>query len=295
MVLRSLIVCLGLAVCCGAVASSAPSFSASGVDDVMDLHGDLRNARLVLFVGGNQWMAMPAIVDAFLRRHPEAAPVFYETLPPGVLANQLAYGSLRIGALTISVPADVFMSGEARMDGVVRARLVERPSAYATNELAILVRRGNPKHIASMADLMRPDIRVALPNPVREGIARQIETALRKAGGESLVDAVMVRKVREGTTLLTTIHHRETPLWLGQGRADAGPVWLTEALYEERIGAPLAIVRIAPNSNVSATYQAAVTACAPHVRLAAAFVRFLESSQARAIFHSYGFGSPAGH
>lgn len=295
--LRSLIASLALAVCCGAVPSSTPSsvpsFSASGIDDAMDLHGDLRNAKLVLFVGGNEWMAMPAIVGAFIRRHPEADPVFYETLPPGILAAQLASGSLRVGTLTIAVPADVFMAGKRRMSEVFRAGLVREPTAYASNVLAILVRKDNPKRISSVTDLGRSDVRVAMPNPAYEGIARQIELSMREAGGAALVNAVMGTKIRNGTTVLTQIHHRQTPLWIVQGRVDAGPLWLTEGLNQQRLGAPVAVVRIPAAYNATATYQAAVTSHAPHARLAEEFVRFLETSQARDVFRSYGFGAPS--
>ena len=290
---RLLIAGVALVACCAAVPSSAPSFRATGIDDAMDLHGDLRNARLVLFVGGNEWMAMPAIVDAFVQRHPEAAPVFYETLPPGILAKQLAAGSLRVGSLTISVPADVFMAGKRRMADVVDAGLAKTPVTFASNDLAILVRRGNPKRVFGLTDLGRPGVRVAMPNPQYEGVARQIELALRKAGGQRLVDTVMTTKMRNGTTLLTQIHHRQTPLWIEQGRADAGPLWLTEALYQNRIRAPVTVVRIPAEYNVIATYQGAVVSGAPHPRLAAKFVEFLVSPQARDIFHAYGFGSPS--
>jgi ABC-type molybdate transport system substrate-binding protein len=292
-VLRPLLLALALAVCCGAASSTAPSFSASGIDEVSDLHGDLRNARLVLFVGGNQWMAMPAIVAAFVRAHPGAAPVFYETLPPGILEKQLASGSLRMGTLEITAPADIFMAGQRRMGEVRSARLVESPTTYATNVLAILVRRGNPKHVRGLADLARPDVRVAMPNPVHEGIARQIQLALRTAGGQRLVEEVMVSKVEAGTTLFTQIHHRQTPLWIEDGRADAGPLWITEARYQERIGAPIATITIPPAQNVSAAYQAAVAAHAAHARAAREFVEFLGSSAAQEIFRSYGFGPPS--
>lgn len=292
--LRFLIASLALAVCCAAEPSTAPSFSATGIDDVMDLHGDLHNAKLVLFVGGNEWMAMPSVVDAFVRGHPDAAPVFYETLPPGMLAAQLASGSLQVGSLKVSVQADVFMAGKRRMAEVFNAGLVGRATTYASNTLAILVRRGNPKHVSGMADLGRADVRVAMPNPVYEGVARQIELSMRETGGARLVDAVMATKVRNGTTLLTQIHHRQTPLWIVQGRVDAGPLWLTEGLHQERIGAPVEVVRIPAASNATATYQAAVTTHARHARLAEEFVRFLESPQARDILRSYGFGSPSG-
>jgi ABC-type molybdate transport system substrate-binding protein len=180
------------------------------------------------------------------------------------------------------------------MAEVVRTHLVREPSTFATNVLAILVHRGNPKRVTGMMDLGRSDVRVAMPNPVYEAVARQIELALRKAGGSRLVYAVMVTKVHDGTTLLTQIHHRQTPLWVARRRVDAGPLWLTEGLYQARLGAPVTTIRIPPEFNVTATYQAAVATHARHARLAGEFVRFLESPQARAIFRSYGFGSASG-
>lgn len=48
---------------------------------------------------------------------------------------------------------------------------------YARNPLAILVARGNPKHIEGLKDLGRADVRVSMPNPAWEGIAKQIEAS----------------------------------------------------------------------------------------------------------------------
>lgn len=84
----------------------------------------------------------------------------------------------------------------------------------------------------------------------------------------------MVTKLAAGTTILTRIHHRETPLYLMEGRADAGPVWRSEALYQQRIGA-LQMVAIPAAGNVYADYDAAVV-----------------RPQARAILASYGFAPP---
>jgi ABC-type molybdate transport system substrate-binding protein len=98
--------------------------------------------------------------------------------------------------------------------------------------------------------------------------------------------------VADGTTLLTRIHHRQTPLFVLEGRADAGPVWISEALYQERIGAPIGMVAIPPAQNDTAAYEAAVLRNAPHRRAAQAFLDFLKSPQAQAIYKSYGFGTP---
>ncbi len=269
-----------------------PSLAVSGADESLDLHGNPCDAQLVLFVGGNQWMVMPALLSAFERSHSGVARIFYETLPPGILARQLRAGLLEIGSLSVEVAPDVFIAGKRRMDDVLSAGLVAKPIGYATNVLAIAVRAGNPKHIESLRDLGRSDVRVAMPNPAWEGVARQIELAYRKAGGEALVHTIMVTKIREGTTLLTQIHHRQTPMWLIAGRVDAGPVWISEALYQQRIGAPIETVRIAAPQNVRASYEAAVVARAAHPQLAREFVRFLTTPQAQEIYQSYGFGAP---
>ncbi len=219
-------------------------FTVQGVDNVPDLHGDPTDAQLVLFVAGNQFMVMPALVKAFRTAHPEIARIFFETFPPGILAHQMENGSLQIGNLVISAKPDVYEAGKSRMAQELKAGIVEPSVSYATNTLAIMVRAGNPKKITSLADLGRADVTVSMPNPQWEGISRQIEASYRKAGGDALERTIMITKVAAGTTHLTRIHHRETPLALLQGSADAGVTWISEALFQERIGNPITHVAI---------------------------------------------------
>jgi ABC-type sulfate transport system substrate-binding protein len=87
---------------------------------------------------------------------------------------------------------------------------------YVTNSLTIMLPAGNPGHVQGLSDLARPDLRVAMPNPEFEGIARQIEALLKKAGGDALATTVYKTKVADGSTVLTGIHHRQTPLFLMQ-------------------------------------------------------------------------------
>ena len=111
-----------------------------------------------------------------------------------------------------------------------------RSFTFATNDLAIMVRAGNPAHVAGLADLARAGLALAMPNPAFEGVARQIRATLVKAGGEALAEAVYGRKVRDGEAVLTRIHHRQTPLFLMRGLVDAGVTWKSEALFQEEIG-----------------------------------------------------------
>ncbi len=278
-----------------AAAAQAPpvNFTIRGVDDDMDLHGNPMTADLVIFAAGNQWMVLPDLIAAFRRDHPEVRNVYYQTLPPGILAEQMDNGaSLRIGELLINVEPDVFLAGKGRMDKERQAGSVGAPVAYATNDLALMVRGGNPKHIESLRDLGRSDVRVAMPNPQTEGVAKQIEISFQNAGGKALVHEIMDVKLRDGTTMLTRIHHRETPIWIQEGKADAGPVWLSEALYQERIHSGIEAVRIPEKDNVLATYEAAAVLRAPHPDAAKAFVNFLTTDTAQAIYRSYGFTEP---
>ena len=276
-----------------AATSAAPArFAAPGFDKAVDIHGDPANADLVLFVGGNQWFAMPKLLAAFQIEHPDVRSVFYETLPPGVLGSQVEAGALAIDDLVLHVHGDVYMSGHQRMAKMQSEGLVGASAAYASNDLGIMVRAGNPLHIRSMDDLGRSDVRVAMPNPTTEGIARQIESAYRLAGSAALDTTIMKNKVAAGTTIFTSIHHRETPAWILAGKVDAGPVWSTEALYQQSIHSGLENVALPRAKNVTASYEASLITGAPHRAAAQAFLAFLVSQKGQAIYRSFGFSPP---
>jgi molybdate transport system substrate-binding protein len=267
------------------------NFTVPPVDQTVDLHGDPANAQLVIFAAGNQYMVMPALLSAFRAEHPNVRSIFYETLPPGIILQQLRAGGLQMGNLVLTVVPDVLLLGPRGMRSLHGTGMVGTWHGYATNTLAILVRPGNPLHVRSLRDLGRSDVRVVMPNPKWEGVAKQIAGAYANAGGAQLVHTIMVTKLAGGSTLLTRIHHRETPLYLEEGRADAGPVWLTEALYQHKVRG-LRIVRIPRAQNVYAHYDAAVARSARHAAAAREFVAFIQSPQARAILTAYGFGPP---
>ena len=267
-------------------------FTVDGVDQILDLHGDPASADLVIFAGGNEWFVMPEILAAFKRSHPEVVKIYYETLPPGIIAQQMDVGVLRVGELEISAKPDVLIGGKNRLDAARSKGLVGAPVSFASNVLGIMVKAGNPKHIRTFVDLGRSDVRVIMPNPKTEAVSQLIEKSYRLAGGEALDRAIMNAKLARGTTLITTIHHRQTPMWILNGTADAGPVWVTEALYQERIHSGLSLVRIPARESAVGMYQAAVITGAPHASAAAAFTQFLISPQAQAIYRSYGFAEP---
>jgi molybdate transport system substrate-binding protein len=270
------------------------TFAVPDIDNVADLHGNPEGAMLVLFVGGNQFFVMPALIDGFERLYPSfRGHIFYETLPPGILARQIqAGGRLTLGNLTLRVAPDVYEAGARTLAAMQARGEVTNVTAYATNSLAIMVHAGNPRHIRTLRDLARSDVRLAMPNPVYEGVARQIAAALRAAGGDALYRAVYVTKVADGRTRLTQIHHRQTPMWIMQGTVDGGITWASEVRFQESAGNPIGGVAIPKADNVTATYAAGVLRTAPHPGAGALWCAYLRSAQAQAAYRRYGFGKP---
>src|SRR5260370_24534806 len=166
---------------------------------------------------------------------------------------------------------------------------IENLVESATITLAIMVPAANPKPIASLNDLGRTDVRRSMPNPAWEGIAKQIAEMLRQAGGDDLYQAVYQKKVKDRSSVLTEIHHRQTPMRILDGKADAGVVWASEVRFQEQIGNPITGVPIPEAQNMTAIYAAGMLTDAPHADAARQWLTYLASAPSQAVYHEFGF------
>jgi molybdate transport system substrate-binding protein len=267
-------------------------FTVPEVNSLADFHGDITNPALVLYIAGNYYFAMGPLVNAFEDGHPEyRGHIYYETIPPGLLVRQMkAGGRITSGNMTWVAKPDVYLAGLKNVRALIdNGMLTGEAVAYVTNDLAIMIAKDNPAHVATLADLGKPAVRLAMPNPEFEGVVRQIKATLTKAGGDALVKAVYDDKVKDGTTILTHVHHRQTPLFLMQGLADAGVTWTSEAIFQEQIGHPISHVDIPAAQNTVAIYAGALVKDAPHPKAGQAWLDFIHSPAALAIFEKYGF------
>ena len=268
------------------------TFTVAGIDDLADFHGDPIDPKLVLYVGGNYYFLMPLLVKAFVDDHPAfAGRIYWETLPPGLLLDQIkAGGIVTSGNMTWKVPADVYLASMEAVTHAISEELLVAPAIpYVTNTLTIMVPRGNPANIRGLRDLGAPGVRLSMPNPAFEGVARQIQASLTKAGGPKLEEEVYGAKVKDQTTFLTRIHHRQTPELLLQGHADAGVVWQSEARYQEAEGQSITNVDIPAAENTIGTYAGAVVNGALNADAARLWLDFLRTRTALGIFERFGF------
>lgn len=266
---------------------AAVNFTIPGIDNIPDLYGEIENPQLVIFFAGNQFMVIDDLIKGFKKLHPEYERIFVETLPPGILAKQIQGGSLTIGNLKITHTPDIYTAGQRRITEMTD--YFDQTIEYAQNKLILMVPKENPKQIKSLEDLQRPEVRIAMPNPTWEGVGEQIKTAYKKAGGQKLVDAVMETKTNDGSTYLTKIHHRESPLRILNGLADVAPVWYSEVAFQKMIKHPVEGIEIPVEHNITAKYMAGKLKKSKNKEAAAHFMSYLQSDKAKAIYKKYGF------
>lgn len=225
-----------------------------------------RAAEITVSGAASLTAAFGAVVEAF-----------GETQPGAVVHTNFAGSSTLVQQIREGAPVDVFASADqGNMRKLVDAGAVAgAPVVFATNRLAIVVARGNPKRIGGIADLAKPGLIVSLCAPAvpagtyaREIFAKSGVT-LPESSQELDVKAVLSRVVL--------------------GEADAGIVYTTDVLAA---GDRVEAVAIPDALNVVARYPVAVLVHAKQPDLARAFVAYLTSPAGQAILQRFGFLPP---
>ena len=170
--------------------------------------------------------------------------------------------------------ADVFASADTtNMDKLVADGLASgQPKVFAHNQLEIVVAPGNPKGITGLADLARPGLIYISAGPTVPA-GKYAAQALAKAG-------VTVHPKSLETDVKSVVSKIEL------GEADAGIVYTTDV---KAAGTKVAGVPIPAADNVVATYPIVDVKATKNSGAAAAFIKFVLSSEGQATLARYGF------
>ena len=270
-----------------------PTIPSDRADDLHHLEY-AQHADLILFMAGNQFMAMEDIIAAFKSEFPEVERIFYETLPPGLELRQILSGGAFYKGKLLEVMPDIYTSvSEKAMQSLEGAGLIvaHEYQLYLHNRLTLMVPPGNPAQIRAVTDLGREEVRISQPDPANEDIAYHIMDMYRQAGGEELVREIMDVKRAQGTTLYTVVHHRETPLRIAEKSVDVGPVWATEAAHAAATGFAFEVVE--PGEGLDrrnhVNYYICKLSRSPNPQNAKKFLAFIQSTAAQKIYRNYGF------
>ena len=171
-------------------------------------------------------------------------------------------------------PADVFASADIpNMDKV--KDLVGTPQNFASNQLQIVVEKGNPKGVKGLDDLADPDLKVVLAAPdVPAG--KYAQQALEKA-------SVTVKPVSQEDNVKAVVNK------VALGEADAGIVYVTDVTAG---GDRVEGVDIPEDLNVLATYPIATVKASRAQDKAQAFMDLVLSDQGQQVLKKYGFLPP---
>ncbi|WP_165988235.1 molybdate ABC transporter substrate-binding protein [Streptomyces sp. YIM 98790] len=204
----------------------------------------------------------------------KAGQVYEQAHPEVALRFSFAGSQELVAQVKQGLPADLV----ATADGATMAALAGRTgpaTELARNELCIVTLRGNPHGITGLSGLTDPELSVVLAAPeVPAGAySRQI---LDRVG-------LTVSPVSEEASVRAVL----SKVLLGE--ADAGIVYVTDAVSA---GTRLHRVAIPEEQNVVTAYPAAVLDEAPQKEAAEAFLAWLGSEQAGALFREAGFALP---
>ncbi len=269
--------------------------AASGVKAVKQIP----QADLVLYLAGNQFMAMADVLAALHKDRPEIKRVFVETLPPGLILRQILRGGAKFKGTTVPAIPDVYASVNiGHLKKLSKKGLMKESRIYLHNKLAIMVGKGNPKKIKSPVDFVKTGIKNSHPNLTTEGIAKFYISAMWKQyGGKDLFMKISNGKTcyacdaGNGRTWFTQVHHRETPERILDGRAHAGIVWVTEILHAQRSGLAVEGIEIPAPYNMARKVNYAIGALTKGRNRANAekYLKWLGSASAKSAYKKHGF------
>jgi len=251
-------------------------------------------AGLILWLAGNQFFAMDDVVGAFRKDNPSVA-VGVITLPPGLLLKAIQGGGWKYGDKSYPGLPDVYASVNlGHLKALKKAGLMDKYVTYLHNEMVLMVAEGNPKGIKGIKDMARPDVRTSNPNPVSEGIMRFYgRKVLERNGIWEQISAGKECNSCQTTpnNWFTSVHHRETPERILDGRSDTGIVWVTEVGEAKREGAKVDMVRLPPEDSLVNEVSYAIGSLTNSRKKAMAdrYIQFLATPAAKAAYAKYGF------
>lgn len=202
---------------------------------------------------------------------------FKQANPGTDVAFNFAGSSDLVTQLTQGAPADVFASAdEKNMTKAADAHILSGdPVNFATNTLTIVTPMGNPKNVATFADLAKPGVTVVVCAPqVPCGSATE---KLEKATGVTLAPVSEESSVTDVLGKITS------------GQADAGVVYVTDA---KSAGDAVTAVPFPESGDAVNTYPISVLKSSENAKAAQAFVDLVTGPEGQKVLAEAGFGAP---
>lgn len=207
--------------------------------------------------------AFTTIAERFEAAHPGT----------GVTLNFGASSTL-VDQIDQGAPADVIATADTKsLTALVAKGKVDEPQTFARNRLAILVGKGNPKHVSTLADLADPRLVLVLCAP---------EVPCGKFAAQVLAKAHVEAKPKSLEDNVKAVVTR-----VSLGEADAGLVYASDVVAARSSKAQG--VPIPDDQNAVASYPIAAVKGSANEATARAFVAYVRSRAGQSVLDKDGF------
>jgi len=186
-----------------------------------------------------------------------------------------------LSRMKLSLSGDLYMPGDKHyVDQAARAGMVLSRRTVCYWVPTILVRKGNPKKISGLQDLLRPGIKVGLGDANACAIGRTSWMILARNG--------ISREQTKDNLVFQSLTVNELGMQIQTGTLDAVIVWDAMARYYAEYGEQ---VPIPPEKNVISTVDIGVLKFTKDRELAEKFADFAASEPGRAIFRKHHYST----
>lgn len=233
--------------------------------------------------------AFSSLIPAFENTPAGRGVSFSQSYGPSGEQSRAVANGLHANVVNFSQEPDVTRLVE---DGLVSPSWNENATkGFVTDSVAvIIVRKGNPKHIESWSDLVKPGVEVLTPNPFTSGSARWNILAAYGAQlkeGHSPAEAADYLKQLFHKVVSQDSSARKALQTFLAGRGDALIDYEDEAISDMKKGAPIEYV--IPKDTIEIQNPIAVVGKGQSAKEAEAFVSFLLSPAGQKIWVEHGY------
>ena len=228
-------------------------------------NGRPQQQKLLFYCGAGIRPAAAEIVEKFQDRYGVAVECDYA-------GSEVLISRIKLSGMgDLYMPGDVHYVDQAQEEGLIRTK---KTACYFIP--VILVQKGNPKNIRSLADLTRPGVTVGLGDPKACAIGRKCTKIFEKNGiSEDDLD-VQFRAL--------TVNGLGNPIKLE--KLDAVIVWDAVAAYFDDDGD---VVPIPPEQNIISTVAVGVLNCSTRPELAEKLADFITSEPGKEVFAKHRY------
>jgi sulfate/thiosulfate-binding protein len=233
--------------------------------------------------------AYAALIPAFQATPTGKGITFSQSYGPSGDQSRAVLAGQPADVVALSLAPDVTKLAQAGM--VSNSWDQDAYKGNVTDSVAVLVvRKGNPKHIQTWDDLVKPGVQVLTPNPLSSGSARwnvmaaygsELKEGKSPAQGQAYLKALFHNVVSQDSSGRNAL---QTFL---AGKGDVLISYENEAIAAQQKKSP--VDYIIPRDTILIENPVAVVSKGGHTATAQAFVNFLRTKQAQQIFAAKGY------